>query len=65
MFELIRSNMRDLDIITFDELLEKIKSILSLFKNEESNMPNEKIKELEQMVKKSVKTNLNKYQNDE
>lgn len=34
-FELIRSGLKDVEIITFDELYERIKSILSIFKNEE------------------------------
>lgn len=35
-FELIRSGLRDVEIITFDELYERIKSILSIFKKEET-----------------------------
>ena len=35
-FELIRSGLKDVEIITFDELYERIKSILSIFKQEES-----------------------------
>jgi hypothetical protein len=34
-FELIRSSLKDIDIITFDELYERIKSILSIFKTRE------------------------------
>jgi hypothetical protein len=53
-FELIRSSMKDLDIITFDELLEKIKSILSLFKNSSSE-ETKKIKDIEKLVKRNTK----------
>jgi len=35
-FELIRSSLKDVDIITFDELYERIKSILSIFKADET-----------------------------
>lgn len=35
-FELIRSGLRDVEIVTFDELYERIKSILSIFKKEEA-----------------------------
>lgn len=34
-FELIRSSLKDIEIITFDELYERIESILSIFKDEE------------------------------
>lgn len=34
-FELIRSSLKDVDVITFDELYERIKSILSIFKADE------------------------------
>lgn len=35
-FELMRSSLKDVDIITFDELYERIKSILSIFKADET-----------------------------
>ncbi len=35
-FELMRSNFKDLEIIAFDELYERIKSILSIFKKKDS-----------------------------
>lgn len=34
-FELMRSSLKDVEIITFDELYARIKSILSIFKNDE------------------------------
>ena len=34
-FELLRSSFKDIEILTFDELYERIESILSIFKNEE------------------------------
>lgn len=54
-FELIRSSMKDLDIITFDELLMKIKSILSLFKSRSEYDSKKQIQKIETMVRKSIK----------
>ena len=48
-FELLRSSLRDVEIITFDELLAKIKSILSIFKNDKSEKS--KIEEITKIVR--------------
>ncbi|MFA5061403.1 MAG: Shedu immune nuclease family protein [Candidatus Pacearchaeota archaeon] len=53
-FELLRAGLKDVEIITFDELLTKIKSILSIFKSD-LNEEKEKIGQIEKIVKKSVK----------
>lgn len=39
-FELVRSGLKDVEIITFDELFIRIKSILSIFKREEDEEEN-------------------------
>lgn len=36
-FELVRSNLKDVEVVTFDELLEKIRGILSIFRNDEGD----------------------------
>lgn len=41
-FELLRSALKDVEIITFDELYERIKAILSIFSYAEPKLPTEK-----------------------
>jgi len=41
-FELLRTAMKDVEIITFDELYYRIKAILSIFSNSDTNKPQDK-----------------------
>ncbi len=51
-FELLRAGLKDVEIITFDELLTKIKSILSIFKDQ---VKDEKMEKIQKIVKSGTK----------